>query len=492
MLLRRRRIPVSGNTSAIVRYQYLFLRECNTDQRILSAYLTFVAVASSPTSGSVPPGVRLASRPAATSQTPITIPIISSILSYVFPPTNPPKPKRPQLEPIIPRTPLEARRHILAGRRRAKRIDDAKRGEARDGVPIEVKGRVREEIKNMRGANGASASQGTRGETEKLVKIEEQDFATITTKQQNQQMELLELEVHSFLHLFCVYCELMNLCIKFVVAAYIAKDPAVHVFEDTGRIEVQFPGDAPLTYDLAEIKRLAARVEHSERRNTFGGASFDSNTPDAGSLKHTEDAVFDHKGLNPSSLSAPPIRSPEPQHLFLNETGPLDVTRTLSRTLHLVFPEHSNSVSVLFGGQLMEWMEEAALLSARHVGRGERWATVALDGLEFPQAVAIGEVMSFTAVVTQTFSSSCEVYVLAEAESVNGTRRVTNDALFTLAFHHRATMPSGEPRTEHTVLREVVMPKGSALEQFAEVAQRRKESRLDLRKMLLRIYSSTE
>lgn len=278
-----------------------------------------------------------------------------------------------------------------------------------------------------------------------------------------------------------------------MVAAYIAKDPAVHVLEESGTIEVQFPGDAPLKYDLAEIKRLAGRVERRERRNTLGGSSFDPFIPDAGSLKHTEDVVLQHTGLTASSLPAPPIKSPDTQHLTLhNETGPLVVSQTLSRTLHLVFPEHSNSVSVLFGGQLMEWMEEAALLSARHVGRGERWATVALDGLEFPQAVAIGEVMSFTAIVTKTFSSSCEVYVLAEAESANGTRRVTNDALFTLAFHHRAKLPNGEIRSDHTVLREVVMPEGSALEQFAGVAQKRKESRLDLRKMLLRIYSSTE
>lgn len=189
----------------------------------------------------------------------------------------------------------------------------------------------------------------------------------------------------------------------------------------------------------------------------------------------------------PSDLLASPVAE---IHEDLHPQ-PIQVSQTLSRTLHLVFPEHTNSVSVLFGGQLMDWMEEAALLSARHVGRGERWSTVALDGLEFPQAVTIGEVMYFTAVVIRTFSQSCEVYVLAEGESPNGTRRVTNDALFTLAFPLRTTEHNGEEaKAQQTILRPVVMPVGSALEQFAEVAEKRREARLELRKMLLRIYSS--
>lgn len=48
-----------------------------------------------------------------------------------------------------------------------------------------------------------------------------------------------------------------------------------------------------------------------------------------------------------------------------------------------------------------EWMEEVALIAARNVARTTdsdvqrfgslRWGTVAMDGLEFPQAVAVGE-----------------------------------------------------------------------------------------------------
>lgn len=72
-------------------------------------------------------------------------------------------PPKPVLAPIRPRTKLEARRHLLAGRRRAKRIDDAKRGEARDGVSVEVKQRVRTEVLDMeeeRTRKGSAAGGG--------------------------------------------------------------------------------------------------------------------------------------------------------------------------------------------------------------------------------------------------------------------------------------------------------------------------------------------
>ena len=144
----------------------------------------------------------------------------------------------------------------------------------------------------------------------------------------------------------------------------------------------------------------------------------------------------------------------------------------------------------------MDWMEEAALLSVRHVGRGRRWGTASLDGLEFEQAVAVGESMTFTAVVVRTFVQSCEVYVLAEAESRNGTRRITNEALFTLAFPldegdlTQSMLASVRDGSRARLLRQVEMPGGSALETFAEVAVKRRESRLEMKNMLVRIYSN--
>lgn len=96
--------------------------------------------------------------------------------------------------------------------------------------------------------------------------------------------------------------------------------------------------------------------------------------------------------------------------------------------------------------------------------------------------------MTFTAVVVRTFVQSCEVYVLAEAEAPNGTRRTTNDALLTLAFPLEPhEQPDGEERPQ--MLRQVRMPASSALETFAQVAPERRKGRLELKQMLLRVYA---
>lgn len=108
--------------------------------------------------------------------------------------------------------------------------------------------------------------------------------------------------------------------------------------------------------------------------------------------------------------------------------------------------------------------------------------------------------MTFTAVVLRTFSRSCEVYVVASAESHDHTsggsgsgggrehRRFTNDALFTLALAAPSptTTQGGEEGAaqEERALRQVVIPEGSALQALAAAADRRKMRRLQLREMV--------
>ncbi|PWN48101.1 hypothetical protein IE53DRAFT_212491 [Violaceomyces palustris] len=375
-------------------------------------------------------------------------------------PPAPPKPKRPQLEPIIPRTPLEARRHILAGRRRAKRIDDAKRGEARDGVPTEVKRMVREQVLDMsrlvnrRRMSGDEQGGGNQfveevghggletrpGEDPKIrikpwdheawlkLKDEDQNHDPLTnpkrpgesrtTDQQQQQQQQQQQEQIEMLEL------------EFVVRAYLEKDPAVKVFEEGGYVEVHLPGDVPLRQSLEKVRRLAEKVSSQtgmdQNQDRFGGG-LSSSSPDGLDVAVVGRATSEQAPsvASPITQGDPPPPSPispkeappprkgrqrrrsifsPPKEWTERETRleaavstelipppPLDVSQTLVRTLHIVFPEHTNSVSVLFGGQLMDWMEEAALLSVRFVGRARRWNTVALDGLEFPQAVGVGE-----------------------------------------------------------------------------------------------------
>lgn len=152
----------------------------------------------------------------------------------------------------------------------------------------------------------------------------------------------------------------------------------------------------------------------------------------------------------------------------------------------------------------MAWMESCAILSclklfssssssiSEHDLSSYHWSTVSMDGLEFPKAASIGEVMEFTSIVTKTFSRSCEVYVLVTAESQGDGKRFTNDVLLTLACSAitGSTKNEIEERDRERSLREVRIEKESypALWEFSNVADDRRESRLEMRELLSSIY----
>ncbi|CDU26020.1 related to Cytoplasmic acetyl-CoA hydrolase 1 [Sporisorium scitamineum] len=497
------------------------------------AYMTFVAISGAPsrTSGSTsqpPARVRLASRP---SLAPTSVwQQLTSLLTATSQPAKAPK---PQLLPLLPRTPLEARRHILAGRRRAKRIAMAKKGEARDGVSTQVKKRLKQEVQEISRTGGkwrGPAETETGGWTPGRIKIQQDDLLSLAVGNDVSASSGSKTAQE---------CQLEALELEFVVQAYVSKDPAVTVKHDEGMVEINLAGDIPLRHPLKVVERLAKQLEEDQQESADPTSTslFATKIPQSGSLPLPSPSAPGTARPNlavpamengiaspprtPSarrrsifsplkaaqeregdtdldqSLTGTPIKTHAAHNLTRDRLAaklskPIKVAKTLAHTLHLVFPEHTNSVGVLFGGQLMDWMEEAALLTVRHVGRGRRWGTVSLDGLEFEQAVAVGESMTFTAVVVRTFVQSCEVYVLAEAESPNGTKRVTNDALFTLAFplDESDSIAAVREGSRTRLLRQVEMPEQSALAEFAEVAVKRRQTRLELKQMLVRIYSN--
>lgn len=497
------------------------------------AYMTFVAVASPTTatsnSASQPPArVRLASRP---SLAPTSLwQQLTSLLTKADQPAKAPK---PQLLPLLPSTPLEARRHILAGRRRSKRIAMAQKGEARDGVSTQVKQRLKQEVQEISRTGGkwsGSADIDAGAWTPGRLKIEKADLLSSAIGNDVSAIQGAKTSQE---------CQLEALELEFVVQAYVSGDPAVTIKNDEEIVEINLAGDIPLRHPLKVVERLARQLEKEQLQAVEAASStpvsiFAAKIPESGAVPLSSPsaprtaprdfaaaAMVSSPPLTPAfrrrsifsplkpaqeregdtdldqSLAGTPVKTQTAHditraRLASKLSKPIKVAKTMARTLHLVFPEHTNSVGVLFGGQLMDWMEEAALLSVRHVGRGRRWGTVSLDGLEFEQAVAVGESMTFTAVVVRTFVQSCEVFVLAEAESRNGTKRITNDALFTLAFplDESEILSPVKEGSRFRLLRQVDMPPDSALAAFADVAVKRRETRLELKQMLVRIYSN--
>ena len=61
----------------------------------------------------------------------------------------------------------------------------------------------------------------------------------------------------------------------------------------------------------------------------------------------------------------------------------------------LVLPEHINHYGHLFGGNLLNWIDEFAYITATVDFPGRRFVTVAMDNVEFRYGIDNGEVLLF-------------------------------------------------------------------------------------------------
>jgi len=59
----------------------------------------------------------------------------------------------------------------------------------------------------------------------------------------------------------------------------------------------------------------------------------------------------------------------------------------------LVRPEHMNHYGFLFGGYLLQWIDEIAYITAAVEFPAHRFVTVAMDNVEFHERIQIGEVL---------------------------------------------------------------------------------------------------
>ena len=66
----------------------------------------------------------------------------------------------------------------------------------------------------------------------------------------------------------------------------------------------------------------------------------------------------------------------------------------------LVLPEHLNHYGCLFGGYLLQWVDESAWIAASLDHPNCHFVTVAMDKVEFKRSVKTGTILKFHA--TQT------------------------------------------------------------------------------------------
>jgi acyl-CoA hydrolase len=97
----------------------------------------------------------------------------------------------------------------------------------------------------------------------------------------------------------------------------------------------------------------------------------------------------------------------------------------------LVFPNHTNQLGTLFGGQLMYWIDICASLSAEKL-TGRVCVTASVDRIDFHHPVKLGDAVTLLSSVNRVFNTSLEVGVKVIAQSFKeGTETHTNSAYLT-------------------------------------------------------------
>ncbi len=107
------------------------------------------------------------------------------------------------------------------------------------------------------------------------------------------------------------------------------------------------------------------------------------------------------------------------------------VKDSVTECMRLIKHEDINGGNRLFGGRLMQWMDEAAGICAmRHSGCVI--TTAAVDNLQFKKGAFLGDLVAITAKMTYVGNTSMEVRVdVYVEERETGERHVINRAYFT-------------------------------------------------------------
>ena len=61
----------------------------------------------------------------------------------------------------------------------------------------------------------------------------------------------------------------------------------------------------------------------------------------------------------------------------------------------LVLPEHLNHYGYLFGGYLLQWVDEYGYITANLDNPGHRFVTIALDNVIFKKVIRLGSILKF-------------------------------------------------------------------------------------------------
>lgn len=129
---------------------------------------------------------------------------------------------------------------------------------------------------------------------------------------------------------------------------------------------------------------------------------------------------------------------------------PRSPQESLTVQTHIVLPMHVNDQNCLFGGLLMQWIDETASIAAKRHCQS-KVMTAAVEELSFLEPVFLGETVELRARVTYVGRSSMEVCVESWTERCGEEKRLANRAFLTaVAVDERRTPRPAPPLLPET------------------------------------------
>ena len=121
------------------------------------------------------------------------------------------------------------------------------------------------------------------------------------------------------------------------------------------------------------------------------------------------------------------------------------VEESKTETAHLIRPNHLNGAGRLFGGTLMQWIDEvAAVVAKRHAGTNVTTASV--DNLTFLKGAYNNDLVIIKGKITWVGTTSMEVCVDTFVEKLSGERVQINNAHFIMIAIDKNDKPIQVPR----------------------------------------------
>lgn len=111
------------------------------------------------------------------------------------------------------------------------------------------------------------------------------------------------------------------------------------------------------------------------------------------------------------------------------KSKPVSFSETIKT--EVVLPNDTNPMGILQGGQLVQWMDIAAAVTAQTHAEGI-CVTASIDTVRFYNAAKIGDILTIKAKITRAFNTSMEIMVEASVRQVlDNTPRPLGLAYFT-------------------------------------------------------------